>query len=130
MRTSLTLAFLAAGAVTAACAATYPESRQAITAHRQCFLAGQVNNFWGATDTSVFVRVGVNDVYKLELSGMCSDIDWANQIAVRATGGGSWICRGLDAELLIPSSIGPQRCLVTDIRKLSPDEAKAARGRS
>jgi hypothetical protein len=129
MRTTLIFASGIAAAVVAACAATAPGARGPGSANRQCFLASQVNNFWGATDTSVFVRVGVNDVYQLQLSGMCQDIDWANRIALRSTGGGSWVCHGLDAEILIPSTIGTQRCLVTDVRKLSPDEAKAARGR-
>ena len=130
MRTPLTFAIMLAGTVMAACAATAPSFQRAGgTANRQCFLASQVNNFWGATDDSVLVRAGVNNVYELQLSGMCHDIDWANRIALRSTGGSSWICQGLDAELLIPSPIGPQRCLVTDIRKLSPEEAKLARNR-
>ena len=130
MRTPLTFAFILAGTVAAACAATAPSAQRAAgTPNRQCFLASQVNGFWGATDNSVLVRAGVNDVYELRLSGMCHDIDWANRIALRSTGGSSWICQGLDAELLIPSPIGPQRCLVTDIRKLSPEEAKLARNR-
>ena len=129
MRIQLLLT-VAAGAAVAACS-TYDEQPQGGpgSANRQCFLASQVNNFWGATDNSVLVRVGVNDVYQLQLSGMCHDIDWANQIALRSTGGSNWVCRGLDAELLIPSTIGTQRCLVTDIRKLSPDEARIARNR-
>jgi hypothetical protein len=130
MRTPLTFAMLFAGAVVGACAATAPSGQRAAgTPNRQCFLASQVNDFWGATDDSVLVRVGVNQVYQLQLAGMCHDIDWANRIALRSTGGGSWICQGLDAELLIPSPIGAQRCLVTDIRKLSPEEAMLARNR-
>ena len=103
MRTPLTFAFLLAGTVIAACAATSPTARGPRKPNRQCFLASQVNGFWGATDDSVLVRVGVNNVYQLQLSGMCHDIDWANRIAFRSTGGSSWICQGLDAELLIPS---------------------------
>jgi hypothetical protein len=130
MRTPLTFAVMLAGTVIAACAATAPSAQRAAgTANRQCFLASQVNDFWGATDDSVLVRVGVSQVYRLQLAGMCHDIDWANRIALRSTGGSSWICQGLDAELLIPSPIGAQRCLVTDIRKLSPEESKLARGR-
>ena len=129
MRTPLAFAFVLSGTVIAACAATAPSARGPATANRQCFLASQVNDFSGATDDSVLVRVGVNNVYQLQLSGMCHDIDWANRIALRSTGGSNWICQGLDAELLIPSPIGPQRCLVTDVRKLSPEEAKLARNR-
>jgi hypothetical protein len=31
----------------------------------------------------------------------------------------------MDAEIISPSTIGPQRCPVNKIRKLTPDEVKA-----
>ena len=127
MRTHLSLIAGAASVIAACSAYNQPPQRLAATSGRQCFLAGRVNGFWGATDDSVLVRTGVNDVYQLRLSGMCHNIDWANRIALRSTGGSNWICQGLDAEILVPSPIGPDRCLVTDVRKLSPEEAKAAR---
>ncbi|HEX6218010.1 MAG TPA: DUF6491 family protein [Sphingomicrobium sp.] len=121
------LALIALCAAVAACAVQDRAPQQgAGSGGRQCFRAADVNNFWGATDDSVLVRTGVNQVYRLELSGVCHDIDWANRIALKSTGGSSWVCQGLDAEILVPSPIGAQRCLVTDIRKLSPEEAKAA----
>ena len=127
MRAQLSLCTAAAALVAACSAYNQPPQRVAGTSNHTCFLAGRVNGIWGATDDSVFVRTGVNDVYQLRLSGMCHNIDWANRIALRSTGGGSWICSGYDAEILIPSPIGPDRCLVTDVRKLSPEEAKVAR---
>ena len=127
MRAYLLLVPAAAAAIAACSAYNQQPQRLAATSGRQCFLAGRVNGFWGATDDSVYVRTGVNDVYQLRLSGMCQNIDWANRIALRSTGGSSWVCQGLDAEILVPSPIGPDRCLVTDVRKLSPEEAKAAR---
>ena len=127
MRARLLLLSAAATLLTACSAYNQQPQRVAGAANRTCFLAGRVNSFWGATDDSVLVRTGVSDVYQLRLSGMCQNIDWANRIALRSTGGGSWICSGYDAEILIPSPIGPDRCLVTDVRKLSPEEARAAR---
>ena len=126
MRTLITLS-IAASAL-AACAA-YQRQLPPSAANRQCFRAADVNSFWGATDDSVLVRVGVSAVYRLELSGLCHDIDWANRIALQSTGGSSWICQGLDAEIIVPSPIGTQRCLVTAIHKLSPEEARAALNR-
>lgn len=130
MRTPLALAALIAGTVIAACAATVPGAPGGPRmSGRQCFLASQVNGFFGATDDSVFINVGARDVYHLQVSGMCQDIDWATRIGFQSRGGGSWVCDGLDAELLIPGPFRASRCLVTDIRKLSPEEAKVARNR-
>lgn len=91
---------------------------------RQCFWANQVNNFAAESDEVVNVRVGVRDIYRLELFGACPEIDWTQKIAI-VSRGGSTICSGLDAEIITPSSIGPQRCTVRKVRKLNEAEIKA-----
>lgn len=91
---------------------------------RQCFWASQVNNFAAQSDRVVNIRVGVNDVYSLEIFGVCPEIDWTQSIGLVSTMGDS-ICQGLDAELIVPSAIGPQRCAVRNIRKLTPAEVAA-----
>lgn len=93
-------------------------------AKRQCFWARQVNNFAAENDEVVNVRVGVRDVYRLEIFGTCPEIDWTQKIAI-VSRGGSTICSGLDAEIITPSSLGPQRCTVRNVRKLTEDEVKA-----
>lgn len=91
---------------------------------RQCFWANQVNNFAAADDKSVNIRVGVKDVYQLEILGSCPDIDWTHKIAIVSRGSNS-ICSGLDAEIVAPSPIGPMRCPVRAVRKLNEAEIKA-----
>lgn len=91
---------------------------------RQCFWTHQVTNFASSDDRIVNVRVGVKDVYQLEMLGRCTDVDWSNKIAIRSRGS-SHICSGLDAEIITPSPIGPHRCAVKSVRKLTPDEIKA-----
>jgi hypothetical protein len=114
-------------AATSACTAQ-PE-REVATAEgaRQCFLASQVNGFHSLERDHVLVTVGANRTFELGLTGTCFDIDWSQRIAIRSTGGTDWVCSGLDAELLIPSPIGPQRCAVTSVRRLRDEEARAAR---
>jgi hypothetical protein len=68
--------------------------------------------------------VGVREVYQFEMFGPCHEIDWANNIALRSRGG-STICTGMDAEVISPSAIGPQRCFVRNVRKLTPAEIAA-----
>ena len=95
----------------------------------RCFLASQVNGFTSHGDESVDVRVGANRTYRLSLAGPCPDVDWSLRVALRTTGGSSWICQGADAEIIVPSPTGRQRCLVTDVRALTPDEVAASRRR-
>lgn len=91
---------------------------------RQCFLARSVTSFKAADRENVYVRVGVKDVYAFKLLGPCPDVDWTLQVAL-VSRGSDFICSGLDAELVVPSPIGPQRCPVQDVRKLTPEEVAA-----
>ena len=93
-------------------------------AARQCFWTHQVNNFAAADERIVNVRVGVKDVYQFEMFGPCPDVDWSERIALVSRGGSS-ICTGLDAEIITRSAIGPQRCPVRNIRKLTTAEIAA-----
>jgi hypothetical protein len=103
-----------------------PRAQAAGTSGRQCFLASQVNSFHPIDRDTVLVRAGASTYYQLDILGTCPDIDWSNRIGIRSTGGGSWVCRGQDAELLVPGPAGFDRCPVLGVRLLTPDEAKAA----
>lgn len=91
---------------------------------RQCFWTHQVDNFASSDDKIVNVRVGMKEVYQFEMFGRCLDVDWSDQIAL-VSRSGSTICAGLDAEIITRSTLGPQRCPVRNIRKLTPVEITA-----
>ncbi|MBX3485582.1 DUF6491 family protein [Phenylobacterium sp.] len=101
-----------------------PAAAAKAPARTQCFWTRQINNFASDDDRVVNVRVGVKDVYQFEMFGRCDEVDWAQGIAVRSRGS-SYICSGLDAEIIAPSTLGPHRCPVRTVRKLSDDEIKA-----
>jgi hypothetical protein len=92
---------------------------------RQCFFVRNVESFHAVDDRTVNLRVGVSDVYRAELFAPCHDVLFAQGVAIRSRGGSSSICSPLDAELVAPSPIGPQRCLLSELRKLSPQEVAA-----
>ena len=96
---------------------------------RQCFLPSQVNGFDSVDRYTVDVTIGVKQVYRLQLVGTCPDVDWSQRIGIRSSGGGNWVCQGLDAELIVPGPTGVQRCPVTTVRRLSEEEVAAARAR-
>lgn len=123
-----TLAVVMMSATLAAgCAADGEQA--AASGARQCFWASNVSSFAAADDRTVNLRVGTRDYYRLELMGPCPDVDWAQRIALESRGSNS-ICTGLDATIVAPSSIGPQRCPVRTVRRLSPDEVKALSGKA
>lgn len=106
-----------------ASAVAAPDSASGPT--RSCFLASQVNGWRTEADNVVYLNVGVSDVYRAELFSYCPDLDTAVSIGVRTRGGGLSICDGLDVDLVVPSTIGPQTCHLTKLRKLSPEEVAA-----
>jgi len=97
------------------------------TSGRQCFTAGQVNSFHPIDQNTVLVRTGASTYYRLDILGTCPEINWTSRVGIRSTGGGSWICRGQDAEIIVPNpNRAFDRCPVLGVRLLSPDEAKVA----
>jgi hypothetical protein len=95
-------------------------------AARQCFYSRNVDSFAAPDENTVNIRVGVKDYYQLQMFAPCHDVDWNQHIALISRGG-SWICtgNGLDAEIVTHSPIGPQKCQVRAIRKLTPAEVAA-----
>ena len=112
-------ALLAAGSAFAAEKPTKPAKSE-----RSCFRASSVSGFNAVDDRTVDVTVGVSTVYRLTLFTASPDIDWTQSIGIRPRGG-TWICQGMDADLIIPGSIGPSRYPVTEVRKLTPEEVAA-----
>lgn len=116
---------LAAAPAVAAAQADKPQ--HAAKAERSCFRAADVDGFNAVDKETVDVSVR-RDVYRLTLFAPSPDIDWTQRIGVEARGG-SWICTGADATIIVAESIGVQRYPVTAIRKLSPEEIKARKPR-
>ena len=127
MPTAARLPILSAFALLTACTSQPATTAAAASAPQQCFSAKSIYSFHAIGDESVDVVVGTRRVYRLDLTGACTNIRWTNAVAVRTLGGSSWICRGVDAEVIVPAPSGPERCLVTSVRQLSDAEARALR---
>ena len=93
---------------------------------RDCFSAREVSSFSPVDDDTVDVQVGARRYYRLEIAGVCPNVNWATGVALVARSGSSFICQGLDAEIVVPNpGLGPQRCLVSSVRRLSDAEVQA-----
>ena len=115
---AVTAALLAAGASTPVAVAKPAGKYDA----QQCFYTRNVTSFAAPDDKTLYVRVGVRDVYRFDMFGSCPDIDWNQRVAL-VSRGSSWICSGMDAEVIThQTGLGPQRCPVSGVRKLTPDE--------
>lgn len=120
---------LVAGAVLMAPVAASAADAVAKPAARACFRPNDIENFNAPDDRTVYLRVNRKDVYRLDLLGPCPDVDWAWEIAVQNRGG-SWVCSPLDATVITKSPIGPQRCPVQKMSKVTAEELAALPKRS
>lgn len=121
----------ALGTAFAAACTTAPERQAAMSGDgERCFLPRMVNGFDAIDDDTVHVFVGANSVYELEVLGACPNVDWSQRIGIQATAGGSWVCQGYDAELLVPGvGGGIDECQVSMVRRLTEAESRALRER-
>lgn len=113
---------LTAGAPAVADPAAHP------AAPRACFFAQQISGWRESRDRRenvIYLDVNAHDVYRLDTFGPCHGLEEAQTIGVETRGGGSNICEGLDVTLVMRSSIGPVRCPVSRITKLTPEEIQA-----
>jgi hypothetical protein len=119
-----------AAALAAACAqqaaGAPPVAESGPTSGHDCFSARNVSSFTPHGSDEIDIQAGARRYYRLTFAGVCENTNWARHVAVVARSGGSFICQGFDAELIVndPGS-GPQRCLVNSVRRLSDEEARA-----
>ena len=81
-RTALAAAAAALIALGATAAAPAYAKSPAATGKNQCFFTRNVNGFAAPDEKTLYVRVGVRDVYQFEMFGRCPDIDWNQRLAL------------------------------------------------
>lgn len=90
-----------------------------------CFYARNADGFAAPDDHTLNVRVNMRDVYQFEMFGPCLDMDWNQRIAL-VSRSGSFICTGMDAEVVTHATgLGRQRCAVRSMKKLTASEIAA-----
>lgn len=129
MKTLTIAALVAALAMTAGASALASDEAPTPTpAKRACFYSHQVNGWREdreSRDEVVYLNVSAHDVYRLEMMGPCFGLNDAMTIGVETRSGFSSICDGFDVTLITEGPIGRDRCHVSKITRLTPEERKA-----
>jgi hypothetical protein len=120
---SLLAAALVSGAVTGvAMAADDAKDKTTVKPTRACFLPRDVSGWKLAGNRDQLnLRVNQRDYYTAHVLGICSNINFAQSMALESYGS-SFICEGDDAKLAVRDPTGPQRCNLQKFRKLTKDE--------
>lgn len=91
---------------------------------QQCFYARDINNFVPANDQLVYLRVGVADVYRLDLMTNCPELSFRQNVEFSRSGIGN-ICSAIDLEIRFRQNGIRRVCPVSEMRKLTPAEVAA-----
>jgi hypothetical protein len=90
-----------------------------------CFLQRNINGFSAPNDRTVYIRVGVKEIWRLDLMTSCTGLTFRNGFALQGSPTGPWICNPLDATVIIRNTGITQRCPVSGIHHLTADEVAA-----
>ena len=125
-------AVAAAAALAASCAPTTDTGAPGADGARpvtQCFSSEQVRNFRAGGTGQLYIRVMRDQVFELNSSGGCTDLDFAQRLAITPDVGGlagGRLCTGDWARITLPASSAPVRsCRARVSRVLSEAEIAA-----
>jgi hypothetical protein len=115
------------GALGAAQATPAAKAGPAAKHGASCFASSNWNGWTAATGGDrLYLRVGVKDIYQVELSPGSHARKMPGEFLVNQVRGTSWICSPLDLDLAIADDHGFRRPLIaTGLRKLTPAEVAA-----
>jgi hypothetical protein len=88
----------------------------------QCFYTRNINGFRAPNDHTLYVRVGVNEIYRLDLMTDCTGLTFRQGIGLQSTPGDPWICSAIQATVVYRDTSIRNICPVNSIHKLSPGE--------
>ncbi|HEY1880246.1 MAG TPA: DUF6491 family protein [Caulobacteraceae bacterium] len=90
-----------------------------------CFLQRNINGFSAPNDRTVYVRVGVKDIWRLGTMNTCTGLTFRNAFALEGSPTSAWICKPLDATIRFNETGMRMICPVSSIHKLTPAEVAA-----
>lgn len=116
----LGVAFLA---TTAAALAAHPDRKSGDS----CFLSSNWDGWRSPSPTVIYLRIRVNDVYRLQLANRSWELQDPSVHLVNRVRGSAWICGPLDLDLEVVDDQGVMRepLIVKSMQRLTPDEVKA-----
>lgn len=96
-------------------------------ANRDCFTTTQWRGWSAPGSTNVLLlRVGINDVYRVELTPGTRVHKFSDRFLVNEARGSTWVCHPVDLDLSLNDPQGFRPPLIaTSLRHLTPQEVEA-----
>ncbi len=117
----------AAGALALTGSLSLAASPALADAKHPCFFISQWQGWHATNDHTIFIRVNLKDIYRLDLSAGSQELTWPGTYhLVNVVRGSSSICTPLDFQLSLSDGHGFQQFLiVSNVTKLTPEEIAA-----
>ena len=90
-----------------------------------CFARTLVESFSAPNDRTVYLRVGVSDIYRLDLMKNCLNLSYRDSLGLEEQPATGFICSPLEATVVYRVNGIRERCPVTAIHKLTKSEIAA-----
>jgi hypothetical protein len=95
----------------------------------QCFRSNDLQSWRALDDKTMYIRVNMNDYYRIEMSGECSELTSPDPHLITVVRGSNEICGPLDWDLKVADGTGPGSfavpCIVKSQTRLTPAEVAA-----
>ena len=97
-------------------------------ASNACFPITEFRGWKAPDNKTIFIRVGLDRVFRLDLANTCSMLTMPGTHLITKTRGPDLVCSAIDWDLSVsqtpPANI-PEPCIVRTMTLLSPEEAAA-----
>jgi hypothetical protein len=110
-----------------AAAMAVPAAAAPARAPAQCFNTTEMGNWRAADASTLYVRVRMNKVYRLDLQGRCAMLTAPGATLITTFRGSNLVCSPLDWDLKVSAGIGSavEPCIVKAMTPLSKEEIAA-----
>lgn len=127
--TRIIIAMTALGLTMTACAPTEAPDAALPRAERACFNADQIQNFRSGRSGQLYVRALGGDVYQLDTAGGCTNLDFAQRLAILPDGAGlagGRVCTTDSVRIAVAGAASPtDTCRARITRRLTDAEVAA-----
>jgi hypothetical protein len=113
---------IAAAAATLGLAGAAHAAPAAANTSGNCFLSSNWQDWRGADPNTIYFRVNVRDVYRVDLAGGSNMVTDPSNHLISQVRGSNWICKPIDLDLKISDGHIVEPLFVKAITKLTPDQ--------
>jgi hypothetical protein len=92
----------------------------------QCFYANEWQGWKAKNEHTMYLRVGMRRVFRLDFASSCQSMTWPDAHLVTVFRGTDSVCSPLDIDLKVSDGHGfAEPCIVSGLSELSPDQIAA-----